>query len=104
MRGRKPKALTIPSTERVVLEWIAHNPTLPDYQRARAQLMLALMDGARVQDLAQRFECVGSTVWRIRRRYECGGLSELLADGRRRDLQLRADDALFAPAPAGCAG
>ena len=46
MRGRRPKALTIPATERVVLEWIAHNPILPDYQRARAQLVLALLDRA----------------------------------------------------------
>src|SRR5258708_5970406 len=105
MRGRKPKELTIPTTERMVLQWIAHNLALPDYQRERAQLVLALADGARVQEVSRHFGCVGSTVWRLCRRYERGGLSELLADGRRKEAEDRpAGEPFFAPELTGCAG
>jgi hypothetical protein len=83
MRGRKPRALTIPATDRAVLHWIADNPNLPDYQRERAQMVLALVEGRRIQDMARAFRCAASTVWRVCRRYEHGGLTALLADGRR---------------------
>ena len=104
MRGRKPRALTVPATERVVLAWIADNSALPDYQRERARMVLALSSGARVQDVARDFACVGSTVWRVCRRYEFGGLSGLLADGRRRAGDQPANtDRDFHPEPVSCA-
>jgi DNA invertase Pin-like site-specific DNA recombinase len=83
MRGRKPRQVSIVSSDYSVLEWIARGDDLPSYQVQRARIVLAIADGERTQDVAEKFGCDEATVWRTCRKYEQMGLSGLLADGRR---------------------
>ncbi|MCC6417588.1 MAG: hypothetical protein IT429_05005 [Gemmataceae bacterium] len=53
---------------------IAAQDDWPAYQSQRARIVLVIAAAA---------GCNASTVWRICRLYEQGGLSSLLADGRR---------------------
>ncbi len=84
MRGRKPRPLTVAPADCPVLRLIARRDDLPGYQVRRARVVLAVAAGQGVKDVAAEMGCDGSTVWRICRRYERGGLSGLLADGRGR--------------------
>jgi hypothetical protein len=82
MRGRKPRALTIAPSDEAVLRWIAKVQAVPLYQVLRAQMILAVASGERINVVAARLGCDEATIWRTCRRYEHAGLSGLLADGR----------------------
>jgi hypothetical protein len=82
MRGRKPRALTIAPSDEVVLRWIVKAQSLPLYQVQRAQMVLAIAAGERINVVAAQLGCDEATIWRACRRYEQSGLSGLLA-GRR---------------------
>jgi DNA invertase Pin-like site-specific DNA recombinase len=84
MRGRKPRPIKIAPADLLVLQLIARRDDLPWYQVQRAQIVLAVADGQRTNEVARRLECDASTIWRACRRYESGGLSALLANGRTR--------------------
>src|SRR5205807_9234062 len=53
------------------------------FQVQHARIVLAVAAGEPIQAIAFRMECDRSTVWRICRRYEQGGLKELLLDDPR---------------------
>jgi hypothetical protein len=84
MRGRKPRPFTIAPGDYPVLHLIAGGAHFPAYQVRRARLLLAVAAGQRLSEIAARAGCDASTIWRACRRYETGGLSALLADGRAR--------------------
>ncbi|MCI0460297.1 MAG: helix-turn-helix domain-containing protein [Gemmataceae bacterium] len=86
MRGRKPRPLTIAPADLPVLRLIAQGNGLPWYQVRRAQIVLAMAAGRRTSELSEETGCDTSTIWRLCRRYEQGGLSGLLADGRKKRL------------------
>jgi transposase len=92
MRGRKPESLTIPSSDVIELERIAHRDTSPWYQVRRARIILGIASGQRQEDLASQLGCDESTVWRTCQRYLALGLDGLLADYRQghsgRDLSI----------------
>jgi hypothetical protein len=83
MRGRKPRSLTIAAADRPILEFVAHDRRLAWFQVQRARIILAIAAGERVSDLTDRLECDRTTVWRVCRRYEQGGLKQLLQDDPR---------------------
>src|SRR5437660_9030137 len=80
MRGRRPRPLTISAADTPILEAVAHSRCLAWCQVQHARIVLAVAAGERVGDLATRLECDRTTVWRVCRRYEQGGLSKLLLD------------------------
>src|ERR1700727_697094 len=80
MRGRKPLPLSLAPGDRPILQQIARSRSLPYYQVQHARVVLAIAEGQRVQEVAAGMRCDPSTVWRLRRRYEEGGLDRLLAD------------------------
>src|SRR5437762_4477394 len=82
MRGRKPESLTIPSSDVIELERVAHLDTSPWYQVRRARIILGIASGQRQEDLASQLGCDASTVWRTWQRYRNLGLGSLLADHR----------------------
>jgi hypothetical protein len=86
MRGRKPRSLRIAAADFAVLHWLARGEGLPCYQARRAQILLAVAGGESIGALSTRLAIDGSTVWRLCRRYERAGLSGVLADGRRKNL------------------
>jgi transposase len=92
MRGRQPEAMTIPSSDVIELERVAHRDTSPWYQVRRAQIILGIASGQRQVDLASQLRCDESTVWRTCQRYRKLGLDGLLADHRQahsgRDLSI----------------
>src|SRR3954462_2584993 len=92
MRGRKPESLTIPSSDVIELERVAHRDTSPWYQVRRARIILGIASGQRQEDLASQLGCDESTVWRTCQRYRNLGLAGLLADHRQghsgRDLSI----------------
>ena len=83
MRGRKPLPLRIAPGDRDVLQGLANGAGGRRYQITRARIILAVAAGERIRVIASRHDCAESTVWRLCRRYENGGLTALLADGRR---------------------
>ena len=83
MRGRKPRSLTISAADRPILEFVAHDRRLAWFQVQHARIILAIAAGERVGDLATRLECDRTTIWRVCRRYEQGGLKQLLQDDPR---------------------
>src|SRR5579883_2849313 len=89
MRGRKPRSLTISAADRPILEFVAHDRRLAWFQVQHARIILAIAAGERVGDLATRLECDRTTIWRVCRRYEQGGLKQLLQDDPRRDIRWR---------------
>jgi hypothetical protein len=91
MRGRKPRALTIASSDEAVLRWIANTRSLLWYQVQHARIVLAIAAGQRTRAVARQVGCDDATVWRVCRRYEQAGLSGLLADGRGRNRRSSAD-------------
>ena len=92
MRGRKPEALTILTTDIGELERIAHSDTSPWNQVRGARVVLGIATGQRREDLATQLECAESTIWRTCQRYRDLGLVGLLADQRKghsgRDLRI----------------
>jgi hypothetical protein len=83
MRGRKPRRLTLPDADTPVLQAVAHSRRLAWFQVQHARIVLAVAAGEPVQVVAARLECDRATVWRVCRRYEHGGLKELLLDDPR---------------------
>jgi hypothetical protein len=83
MRGRRPRSLTVLATDRPILEFVAHGRRLAWFQVQHARIILAIAAGERVGDLATRLECDRTTIWRVCRRYEQGGLKQLLQDDPR---------------------
>ncbi len=80
MRGRKPRKLSLDAPDRPILEQVARSRTLPHFQVQRAQIVLAVAEGQRTQEVARHMQCDRSTVWRLCRRYEQSGLEGLLSD------------------------
>jgi hypothetical protein len=80
MRGRRPLPLSLSPGDRSILQEVARSRSLPFSQVQHARVVLAIAEGQRVQEVAAWMRCDPSTVWRLRRRYEQGGLDRLLAD------------------------
>ena len=80
MRGRKPRPLTVAAADAPILEAVARSRHLSFYQVQHARIVLAVADGEPIDSVASRLECDRSTVWRVCRRYEQGGLKKLLLD------------------------
>lgn len=80
MRGRKPRPLPLAPGDLPILQEIARSRSLPFFQVQHARVVLAIAEGRRVQAVASQMRCDPSTVWRLCRRYEQGGLARLLAD------------------------
>src|SRR5215471_12074903 len=80
MRGRKPRPLTIAAADAPVLQAVARCRRLAWFQVQHARIVLAVAAGEPIQAVATRLECDRATVWRVCRRYEQGGLNELLLD------------------------
>jgi transposase len=80
MRGRKPRSLTLAPGDLPLLQEVAQSRSLPFFQVQHSRVVLAVAEGQRVQTVASRMQCDPSTVWRLCRRYEQGGLAQLLAD------------------------
>ena len=80
MRGRKPRPLSLAPGDRFLLHQIARSRSLPFFQVQHARVVLAIAEGRRVREVAAQMRCDPSTVWRLCRRYEQGGLDRLLAD------------------------
>jgi hypothetical protein len=83
MRGRKPRRVSIANGDISTLQQVAHSRMLPWYQVQRARIILAVADGERIQTVAFQIQCDPSTVWRICRRYEQGGIERLLSEAPR---------------------
>src|SRR4051812_38181210 len=83
MRGRKPRPLTVAEADLPILEAVARHRRFCFFQVQHARIVLAIAAGEPVGAVASRLECDPSTVWRVCRRYEQGGLSELLLDDPR---------------------
>lgn len=79
MRGRRPRRLSIDPADLPLLRQIARSESLPWYQVRRARIVLANAQGAHNSTVASQMQCDEATVWRTCRRYERGGLTELLA-------------------------
>jgi len=62
---------------------VAHSRRLAGFQIQHARIVLAVAAGEPIQAVASRLECDRATVWRVCRRYERGGLKELLLDDHR---------------------
>jgi Winged helix-turn helix len=80
MRGRKPHSLTIAAADRPILDGVARHRHLCWFQVQHARILLAVAAGEPISVVAARLECDRSTVWRVCRRYERGGLKPLLLD------------------------
>jgi hypothetical protein len=83
MRGRKPRRVSIAKSDISTLQQVARSRVLPWFQVQRARVILAVADGERVQTVALQMQCDPSTVWRICRRYEQGGIERLLSEAPR---------------------
>jgi len=83
MRGRKPRPLTLAAEDRPILEGVARHRRLCWFQVQHARTVLAVAAGEPIQSVASRLGCDPSTIWRVCRRYEQGGLSKLLLDDPR---------------------
>jgi hypothetical protein len=83
MRGRKPRPIVLLAPDLATLESIARSRRLPWYQVQHARIVLAVAAGEPIQEVAYRMECDPATVWRVCRRYEQGGLKQLLEDAPR---------------------
>ena len=83
MRGRKPRPVTIADSDLPILQAIAHHRRLAWFQVQHARIVLAVAAGEPIQVVASQTECDRATVWRVCRRYEQGGLKQLLLDDSR---------------------
>src|SRR3954470_16924602 len=89
MRGRKPRPLTVAAADLPILQAVARARCLAWFQVQHARIVLAVAAGESIGAITDRLECDPAPVWRVRRRYEQGGLKALLLDepregGRRR--------------------
>jgi hypothetical protein len=82
MRGRKAESLTIPPSDVIELERVAHLDTSPWYQVRRARIILGIASGQRQEALASQLGGDPCTVWRTCQHDRNRGLSSLLADHR----------------------
>jgi len=80
MRGRKPHPVTIADADAPILQAVARSRRLAWFQVQHARIVLAVAGGEPIQTIAARLECDRATVWRVCRRYQRGGLQELLLD------------------------
>jgi hypothetical protein len=80
MRGRKPRPLTVADADASILAGVARSRHLPFFQVHNARIVLSVAAGEPRVSVATRLECDRATVWRVCRRYEQGGLMELLRD------------------------
>lgn len=80
MRGRKPRPFSVAPGDLPLLQEVARSRSLLFFQVQHARIVLAVAEGQRVQEVAAQMRCDPSTVWRLCRRYEQGGLAWLLAD------------------------
>ena len=83
MRGRKPCHVSIASSDISTLQQVARSRMLPWFQVQRARVILAVAEGERIQTVALQTQCDPSTVWRICRRYDQGGIERLLSEAPR---------------------
>src|SRR4051812_42903472 len=83
MRGRRPRPSTILVTDTPILQAVARSRRLSWFQVQHARIVLAIAAGEPVESVASRLECDRTTVWRVCRRYEQGGLEKLLLDDPR---------------------
>src|SRR5438876_2802518 len=83
MRGRKPRPLILASPDLPILQAVARSRRLAWFQVQHARIVLAVAAGEPIQSVASRMECDPATVWRVCRRYEQGGLQDLLLDDPR---------------------
>jgi putative transposase len=80
MRGRRPRPFCLAPDDLLPLQRVARSRRLPYAQVQHARIALAAAAGRRVGEVAAQHRCDPSTVWRLCRRYEQGGLPRLLAD------------------------
>jgi hypothetical protein len=80
MRGRKPSPLALAPADIAVLQRVSRGRAGPFFQVQRARAVLEVANGERVQTVASHLHCDPSTIWRICRRYEDGGVDQLLTD------------------------
>jgi hypothetical protein len=78
MRGRKPRRLCVDTADLTILERVARSESRPWYQVRRARIVLANAQGVHNSTIAFQMQCNEATAWRTCRRYERGGLTELL--------------------------
>ena len=83
MRGRKPSPPNRCRGDTPVLQAVARSRQLAWFQVQHARIVLAVAAGEPIQAVASRLECDRATVWRVCRRYEHGGLKDLLLDDPR---------------------
>jgi hypothetical protein len=83
MRGRKPRPMTIADADLPILQAVAHHRRSAWFQVQHARIVLAVAAGEPIQAVASQTECDRATVWRVCRRYEQGGLKQLLLDDSR---------------------
>lgn len=80
MGGRKSRPLKIKPKDRALLEEIARSHRRPGFEVERARIVLGIAAGRPVDELASYMYYDRSTIWRICRRYEAGGLEPLFID------------------------
>src|SRR5262249_38183396 len=80
MRGRRPRPLVLADADTPILQAVARSRRLAWFQVQHARIVLAVAAGEPIQAIASRLECDRATVWRVCRRYEQGGLHDLLLD------------------------
>jgi len=73
------------AADRPILEAVARGCCrhLAFFQVQHTRILLAVAAGERTQAIASRLECDRATVWRVCRRYEQGGLKQVLLDAPR---------------------
>jgi hypothetical protein len=79
MRGRRPRPLSLDPADLPILPRIAPSESLPWSQVRRARIVLAHARGVPNSTVAFQRQCDEATGWRTCRRYERGGLTEVLA-------------------------
>lgn len=80
MRGRRPRPLTILEADTPLLQVVARSRRLAWFQVQHARIVLAIAAGEPVGSVAPRLGCARTTVWRVCRRCEQGGLQKLPLD------------------------
>ena len=83
MRGRKPDEVDVVAADLPVLEQVARSRVLPWLQVQRARVLLGMAAGGRTGVVASGAGCDRTTVWRVCRLYEAGGLAAALSDAPR---------------------
>lgn len=78
MSGRHPIPVVLAEPDLLVLQETARSQSLPFWQVRRARTLLAVADGERIKDVAQRLGCGIATVRRTCRLYQNGGLGAAL--------------------------